>query len=188
MEGGHDSVRPALLFGANTLVLKRAQKKKLESSEMRMLHIRWMCGVTKLDKIRNERIRGTTKVGEIAKKVQGMRFDVVWACDEKREHCVGGRAMEMKVQGRRKGVRFRRKWLDRARNDIKEKGLSGRKWLTVLNKMKKKRKKAKWHCYTLAIQLHVWLYMNAKYRCMRLPACSHCCECPVNQSSTVASL
>ena len=35
---------------------------------MRML--RWMCGVTKLDKVRNERIRGTTKMGEIIKKVQ----------------------------------------------------------------------------------------------------------------------
>ena len=35
---------------------------------MRML--RCMCGVTKLDKIRNERIRGTTKVGENTKKVQ----------------------------------------------------------------------------------------------------------------------
>ena len=33
-----------------------------------------MCGVTKLDKIRNERIRGTTKVGEITKKVQEMRL------------------------------------------------------------------------------------------------------------------
>ena len=34
---------------------------------MRML--RWMCGVTNPDKIRNERIRGLTKVGEIPKKV-----------------------------------------------------------------------------------------------------------------------
>ena len=32
------------------------------------------CGVTKLDKIRNERIRGTTKVGEIAKKLQERRL------------------------------------------------------------------------------------------------------------------
>ena len=39
---------------------------------MRML--RWMCGVSKLDKIRNERIRGTTKVGEIKKKVQERRW------------------------------------------------------------------------------------------------------------------
>ena len=38
-----------------------------------------------LDKIRNERIRGTTKVGEITKKVQERRlFKVVWACHAKR--------------------------------------------------------------------------------------------------------
>ena len=40
---------------------------------MRML--RWMCGVTKRDKIRNERMRGTTKVGEITKKVQERRLE-----------------------------------------------------------------------------------------------------------------
>ena len=36
--------------------------------------IRWMSGVTKLDIIRNERIRRTTKVGEISKKVQRSRL------------------------------------------------------------------------------------------------------------------
>ena len=65
-------VRTALMYGAETLALKKAQEKKLEVAEMRML--RWMCGVTKLDKIRNERIRGTTKVGEITKKVQERRL------------------------------------------------------------------------------------------------------------------
>ena len=36
--------------------------------------VRWKSGVTKLDRIRNERIRGTTKVGEISKKVQESRL------------------------------------------------------------------------------------------------------------------
>ena len=31
---------------------------------------KWMSGVTKLDRRRNERIRGIAKVGEIFKKVQ----------------------------------------------------------------------------------------------------------------------
>ena len=61
---------------------------------MRML--RWMCGVTKLDKVRNERIRRTTKVGEIAMKVQERMLM------RREEHYVGRRVMEMKVQGRRK--------------------------------------------------------------------------------------
>ena len=42
--------------------------------------LRWLCRDTKLDKIINERIRGTTKVGESP----GKEVEVVWACDEKR--------------------------------------------------------------------------------------------------------
>ena len=56
--------------------------------------IRWMCGVTKLDKIRNERIRGTTKVGEITKKVQEIRFKWYGHVMRREEHYVGRRAME----------------------------------------------------------------------------------------------
>ena len=51
---------------------EETQEKKLDVAEMRML--RWMSGVTKLDRIRNEVIRGTTKVGEISKKVQESRL------------------------------------------------------------------------------------------------------------------
>ena len=37
---------------------------------------------------------------------------------------VGRRAMVMKVQGRRKRGRPKRRWLDKVKDDIKEKGLS----------------------------------------------------------------
>ena len=62
---------------------------------MRML--RWMTGVTKLYKIRNERIRGTTKVGEIAKKVQERRLR--WYGHVMRREDSGAlrRTIEMKV-------------------------------------------------------------------------------------------
>ena len=83
---------------------------------MRML--RRMCGVTKLDEIRNERIRGTTKVQEWRLKWYG---HVV----RREDPCVGRRAMEMKAQWRRERGRPKRRWLDRVRDDIKEKGLSG---------------------------------------------------------------
>ena len=115
-------VRPALMYGAETWALKKAQENKLEVAEMRML--RWMCGVTKLDKIRNERIRGTTKVGEITKKVQERMLKWYGHVMRREEHYVGRRAMVMKVQGRRKRGRPKRRWLDKLKDAIKEKGLS----------------------------------------------------------------
>ena len=74
-------VRPALMYGAETWALKKAQEKKLEVAEMRML--RWMCGVTKLDKIRNESKRDNESGGN-HKESTGKKVEVVWACDEKR--------------------------------------------------------------------------------------------------------
>ena len=50
-------VRPAMLYGAEAWGSKRAQEKKLDVAEMKML--RFACGVTKMDRIRNDRIRGT---------------------------------------------------------------------------------------------------------------------------------
>ena len=45
---------------------RKRMVKKMDVSEVRML--RWMCGITEMDRIRNERIRGTTKVQEITLK------------------------------------------------------------------------------------------------------------------------
>ena len=43
---------------------------------------------------------------------------------QREKYYVEWRAMEMEVQGRRKRGRPKRRWLDRVRGDIKEKGLS----------------------------------------------------------------
>ena len=48
----HCVVRPAMMYGAETWAVKKAQEKKLDVAETRML--RWMCGVAKMDRIRNE--------------------------------------------------------------------------------------------------------------------------------------
>ena len=93
-------VRLALVWGMETWALRKARENKLEVTEIKML--RWMCGVTKVGEMGNERIRGTTKVGEIAKKVEERRLKWYGHVMRREEHYVGRRAMEMKVQGRRK--------------------------------------------------------------------------------------
>ena len=65
-----------MMYGAETWAVKKAQEKKLDVAEMRML--RWMGGVTKLDRIRNKRIRGKTKVGEISKKEGWSGIGMYW--------------------------------------------------------------------------------------------------------------
>ena len=89
------------MYGAETWALTKAQGNKLEVSEMRTL--RRMCGVSKLDKIRNERIRGTdNESGGNHKESTGKRrFAWYGHVMRREEHYVGRRAMEMKVQGRR---------------------------------------------------------------------------------------
>ena len=65
-------VRPAMLYGAETWATTKRQESRIEVNEMRML--RWMCGVTRKDKIRNEHIRGTTKVVQASRKITERRL------------------------------------------------------------------------------------------------------------------
>ena len=95
---------------------------KMDVAEMRML--RWMSGVTKMDRIRNERIRGTTKVGEISKKVQESRLKWYGHVSRREDEYVGKRVMGMEVPGKRRRGRPKRRWLDSIRNDLSESGLS----------------------------------------------------------------
>ena len=52
-------VKPAMIYDAETWTMETAHAKKLEA-EMRMLRL--MSGVTNLDIIRNERIRGRSQL------------------------------------------------------------------------------------------------------------------------------
>ena len=62
--------------------------------------LRWMSGVAKLDRIRNERIRRTTKVGGISKKVQESRLKWYGHVLRRAYEYVGKRVMAMKVPGK----------------------------------------------------------------------------------------
>ena len=65
-------VRPALLYGAECWPIRKSHVQRMRVTEMRM--IRWICGHTKLDKIRNEVIRGKLGVASIEDKLREARL------------------------------------------------------------------------------------------------------------------
>ncbi|KAK3541729.1 hypothetical protein QTP86_002116 [Hemibagrus guttatus] len=65
-------VRPAMLYGLETVSLRKRQESELEVAELKML--RFSLGVTRLDRIRNEYISGTAHVGRLGDKVREARL------------------------------------------------------------------------------------------------------------------
>ncbi|KAM1033960.1 hypothetical protein ACFX2A_038273 [Malus domestica] len=66
------AIRSAMLYGTECWAMKHQHVHKIGVAEMRML--RWMCGHTKKDKIRNEDIRGKVGVAEIEGKMRENRL------------------------------------------------------------------------------------------------------------------
>ena len=93
-------VRPAMLYGAETWATTRRQESRIEVNEMRML--RWMCGVTRKDKIRNEHIRGTTKVVQASRKITERRLKWYGHVMRMEEDHVVRRVMMKAIPGKRK--------------------------------------------------------------------------------------
>ncbi|KAK3555247.1 hypothetical protein QTP86_011809, partial [Hemibagrus guttatus] len=65
-------VRAAMLYGLETVSLRKRQESELEVAELKML--RGSLGVTRLDRIRTEYIRGTAHVGRLGDKVREARL------------------------------------------------------------------------------------------------------------------
>ncbi|KAM1079573.1 hypothetical protein ACFX2B_014121 [Malus domestica] len=66
------AIRLATLHGTECWAVKHQHAYKMGVAEMRML--RWMCGHTGNDKIRNEDIRGKVGVAEIVRKLRENRL------------------------------------------------------------------------------------------------------------------
>ena len=76
------AVRPAMLYGLETVALTKRQEAELEVAELKML--RFSLGVTKMEKNRNEYIRGTAQVGRFWRENTRGETEVVWTCTEER--------------------------------------------------------------------------------------------------------
>ncbi|KAF3647615.1 putative pre-mRNA-processing factor 6-like [Capsicum annuum] len=65
-------VRPAMLYGAECWPVKNSHIQKMKVAEMRML--RWMCGLTRGDRVRNETIREKVGVTPVECKMREARL------------------------------------------------------------------------------------------------------------------
>jgi len=114
-------VRPAIMYGMETVAITRAQEEKMQVAEMKML--RWSLGLTRLDKIRNEDIRGRVKVGKLKEKIRETRMKWLGHILRREEDYVGRRVRQLEVGKRRRG-RPRRSWKDCVREDLDAIGIN----------------------------------------------------------------
>ena len=113
-------VKPAMLYGMETVAVTERQVGKMEVAELKM--VRWALGVTRKDKIRNEYEGGTAKTAKLGDKHRDARLRWYGHVKRREEGHVGKRMMEMAVPGRKKKGRPRRRWMDLARKDMERVG------------------------------------------------------------------
>ncbi|XP_066969217.1 uncharacterized protein [Macrobrachium rosenbergii] len=78
-----------------------------------------------MDRVKNERITGTTKVVELSKKAQERRLQWYGHVMRRDETSVGRRVMQTDVPGgRARGRQKKRRWMDVVRDDLRDKQLS----------------------------------------------------------------
>ena len=100
-------VRPAMLYGLETVALTKRQEAEMEVAELKML--RFSLGVTRMDKIRNEYIRGTAQVGKFGEKTREARLRWYGHLRRKYDGYIGRR---MELPGKRKRGRPKRRFMD----------------------------------------------------------------------------
>ncbi|MCJ8747135.1 hypothetical protein PDJAM_G00149940 [Pangasius djambal] len=92
-------VRAAMLYGLETVALRKRQEAELEVAELKM--VRFSLGVTRLDRIRNEYIRGTAHVGRLGDKVREARLRWFGRVQRREREYIGRRMLDMELPGRR---------------------------------------------------------------------------------------
>ncbi|KAK3571485.1 hypothetical protein QTP86_012831 [Hemibagrus guttatus] len=110
-------VRPAILYGLETVSLRKRQESELEVAELKML--RFSLGVTRLDRIRNEYIRGTAHVGCLGDKVRETRLRWFGHIQRRDSEYIGRRMLDMGLPGRRQRGRPKRRYMDGINEDMK---------------------------------------------------------------------
>ena len=109
-------VRPAMMYGLETVAVTKKQVEEMEVAEMKML--RFSIGVTRKDKIRNEHIRSTVKVERLGMKMREGRLRWYGHVMRRDQEYVGRKMMEMALPGKRRRGIPKRRILDEVKEDM----------------------------------------------------------------------
>ena len=107
-----------MLYGLDTVTLTKRQEAEMEVAELKML--RFSLGVTKMDKIRNEYIRGTAQVGKFGEKTREARLGWYGHLRRKDVGYIGRRMLRMELPGKRKRGRPKSRFMDVVKEDMAE--------------------------------------------------------------------
>ena len=94
------AVRPAMLYGLETVALTKRRETEMEVTELKMLRL--SLGVTRMDKSRNEYIRGTAQVGRFGEKTREAILRWYGHVLRKYDGYIGRRMLRMELPGKRK--------------------------------------------------------------------------------------
>ncbi|KAF7688951.1 hypothetical protein HF521_013758, partial [Silurus meridionalis] len=112
-----------MLYGLETVALSKRQEVELEVAELKIL--RCSLGVAKMNRIRNEFIRGTVHEGRFGDKVREVRLRWFGHVQRRDMGYISRRMLRMETPGRRKRGRTRRRFMDVVRENMQVDGLKG---------------------------------------------------------------
>ena len=109
------TIRTSLLYGTKCWPVKNIFEHKMEVTEMRML--RWMCGHTLMDRIRNQEFRDKLGVAPISEKMHENRLRSFGHVQKKTFNALVRRVESIIVEGKRSRGRLRKTWDEQIKID-----------------------------------------------------------------------
>ncbi|VDO19033.1 unnamed protein product [Heligmosomoides polygyrus] len=113
-------VRPVLLYGSECWAMGKAQERELHAAEMRML--RWACGWTRRDRVRNEDVRAVMKTAPIQLKMREQRLRCYGHVFRRPENHPIRFALDFEAPRVRSRGAPRKRWKDVIKRDLGEVG------------------------------------------------------------------
>ena len=114
-------VRPAMLYGLETVPLTKKQEAELAVVELKML--RFSLGVTRMDEIKNKFVRGTAQVRQIGDKVREARLRWYGHVQRRNAEYIGKKMLCLELPDKRRRGRPKTRFLDVVREDMRVVGV-----------------------------------------------------------------